>query len=105
MNLSHNIVDKLMEIPDIKETDGQKNPTAHLKFFNPLGAGTWYVTEMGATEDSQGKPDVLFFGYVESPLGDDLNEWGYFTLSQIIDTGIIELDNYFEPQPIKNLIT
>ncbi len=96
-----NIVDILMEIPLIKETDGQENPTAHLKFFNPLGRGTWYVTEMEAIEDEN---DVLLYGYVESPLGEDCDEWGYFTLSQLLDTKIIELDEWFEPTPIKEVI-
>lgn len=94
-----NMVGILMEIPDIKETENQSNPVAYLKFFNSMGKGTWYVTEMGPIED-----DVLLFGYVESPLGDDCNEWGYFTLSQLVSTKVIKLDKTFEPTPIKNII-
>ena len=90
----------LMNVPDIHETEEQENPIAHLKFQNLLGKGTWYVTEMGATEDD----DVLMFGYVISPLGDDCNEWGYFTLSQLLQLEVIWLDSSFKPQPIKELI-
>lgn len=94
-----NLVEKLMNIPDIKETDGVKNPTVHLKFENILGRGTWYVTEMGAIDD-----DVLLFGYVLSPLGKDEDEWGYFTLSQLLETGVIFLEKSFTPQPIGMLV-
>tara|TARA_R110002153_G_scaffold46745_1_gene131943 strand:- start:139 stop:492 length:354 start_codon:yes stop_codon:yes gene_type:complete len=46
------------------------------KFFNPVGAGTWYVVE--GMEDPVSS-DWLFFGLV------DLleKEWGYFTLSEL----------------------
>jgi len=45
------------------------------KFFNPMGAGTWYVVE----GDQQPDGDWQFFGLV------DLleKEWGYFTLSEL----------------------
>ena len=45
------------------------------KFFNPMGAGTWYVVE--GREMFGG--DWQFFGLV------DLleKEWGYFTLSEL----------------------
>jgi len=95
-----NLVDKLMEVPDIRETDGQNNPTVHLKFQNILGRGTWYVTEMGALEND----DVLLFGYVLSPLGEIYDEWGYFTLGELLGTGVILLDPKFEKQPIKELV-
>ena len=97
-----NLIDILMDIPEIKETDGQKNPIAYLKFQNVLGRGTWYVTEMSATDTLE--PDVLMFGYVISPLGEDCDEWGLFTLSELNMTNVILLDSEFKPQPIKELI-
>tara|TARA_R110000803_G_scaffold163908_1_gene227602 strand:- start:382 stop:735 length:354 start_codon:yes stop_codon:yes gene_type:complete len=47
------------------------------KFFNPMGAGTWYVVEGEQEPDGE----WLFFGLV------DLleREWGYFTLSQLTE--------------------
>ncbi len=97
-----NLIDILMDIPDIKETDGQKNPTIYLKFQNILGRGTWYVTEMGATDTLE--PDVLMYGYVISPLGEDCDEWGYFTLSELKQTNVILLDSEFEPSPLKKVM-
>lgn len=96
----NDLVEKLMNIPDIRETDGQTNPTAHLKFQNMLGRGTWYVTEMGATDND----DVLLFGYVLSPLGEDCDEWGYFTLSELLGVEVILLDPNFKAQPIHDLV-
>jgi hypothetical protein len=47
------------------------------KFFNPQGAGTWYATEYDpATQE--------FFGYV-SIFGDECDEWGYFSLAELMD--------------------
>ncbi|HAZ12124.1 MAG TPA: hypothetical protein DCY86_04995 [Bdellovibrionales bacterium] len=44
------------------------------KFFNPCGAGTWYVIEAEQQED-----DTIFFGLV------DLHEkeFGYFSLNEL----------------------
>lgn len=65
------------------------------KFFNPVGAGTWYVVEGDEQEDG----DWVFFGLV------DLleKEWGYFTLSELesVDVGLglgIERDIHFLQQ-------
>ena len=93
------LVKRLLEIPDLDEGANETNPIAHLKFKNVLGRGTWYVTNMGTSED-----DVLMFGYVESPLGEDCDEWGTFLLSELIKTGAIFLDQQFTPTPINNLI-
>jgi hypothetical protein len=63
------------------------------KFFNPCGAGTWYVCE-GSEQDGG---DWIFFGLV------DLFEveWGYFSLSELegvtVSLGLgIERDIHFE---------
>lgn len=49
------------------------------KFFNPYGLGTWYVLEA----EKQADGDYLFFGYVESPLSPDFDEYGYFSLGEL----------------------
>lgn len=49
------------------------------KFFNPYGLGTWYVLEA----EKQADGDFLFFGYVESPLSPDFDEYGYFSLGEL----------------------
>jgi len=66
-----------------------------VKFFDPAGRYTFYVTE-GRPE---GK-DYLFFGYCISPLGEDCDEWGYTSLKELLSVGIqrglgIERDRYF----------
>ena len=88
------------QIPSIRETEYETNPKAYLKFFNILGRGEWYVTELEVEEN-----DILMFGYVKSPLGADCDEFGYFTLNQIKEVPAIELDLYFEPCKIKEVMT
>jgi len=66
-----------------------------VKFFDPAGRYTFFVTE-GRPE---GK-DYLFFGYCISPLGEDCDEWGYMSLTELLSIGIrrgigIERDLYF----------
>ena len=52
-----------------------KDPIIVAKFFNPVGAGTWYATEYDPTTKT-------FFGYV-SIFGDWNDEWGYFSLDEL----------------------
>ena len=55
-----------------------ENARVLVKFFFPSGRYTLYVTE--------GEPhgrDFVFFGYCVSPLGEDCDEWGYTTLSEL----------------------
>lgn len=48
------------------------------KFFNPMGVGTWFITEAEKTENG----DFEMFGYCH--LGDDeMAELGYVMLSQL----------------------
>lgn len=48
------------------------------KFFNPIGVGTWLITEAEKQENG----DYLMFGYCH--LGyDDLAEFGYVSLSEL----------------------
>jgi len=66
-----------------------------VKFFDPAGRYTFYVTE-GRPE---GK-DYLLFGYCISPLGEDCDEWGYTSLKELLSVGIqrglgIERDLHF----------
>ena len=81
---------KLLNTP-IYSTDGNTVKDVLVKFFNPCGAGTWYVFEA----EKNGN-DWEFFGLV------DLyeKELGYFTLSELesirLSFGLsIERDMYF----------
>lgn len=73
--LTKEIEKKLLANP-LYSGEGEKNHERQVvaKFFNPSGAGTWYVTE----GERQGD-DWLFFGLA------DLHEaeLGYFTLSEL----------------------
>jgi hypothetical protein len=55
--------------------ENKKDPLVLAKFFNPMGAGTWYATEYDPKEKT-------FFGYV-SIFGDWNDEWGYFSLQEL----------------------
>ena len=59
----------------IGSQEEEKDPIVIVKFFNPVGAGTWYATEYDLK-------DKIFFGYV-SLFGDWNDEWGYFSLSEL----------------------
>lgn len=69
------IEEKLAKRP-LYSTDGEKEKEVIVKFFNPYGAGRWYVCEGEKQEDG----DWLFFGLVEL----FEKEWGYFTLSELM---------------------
>lgn len=76
----------------------EEDPLFIAKYFNPAGAGTWYVMEAEPINDD----DWWFFGYVESPIDPLFNEYGSFTLKELesirLPFGLtIERDLYFEP--------
>lgn len=84
------------------------------KFFFPAGRATWYVVESGRDPetvpravDLDGHEDVLFFGFVVSPLGKDCDEWGYFTLRELESVEVrhlhVERDLYFRPTKMSDL--
>jgi hypothetical protein len=74
------------------------NPIIITKFFDPVGSGTWYVSEY--------EPETkICFGYVTG-LGH--NEWGYFSLTELeaIERPFgltIERDSSFEEARFKDL--
>lgn len=76
-----------------------------VKFFDPVGSWTWYVTE----GEKQPDGDWMFFGYVK---GFD-NELGYFTLNQLLHakdkcTGFkalpIERDRHFHGKTLADVM-
>jgi hypothetical protein len=52
-----------------------KDPLVVAKFFNPVGAGTWWVIEYDPS-------NKVFFGYA-SIFGDWNDEWGYISLWEL----------------------
>lgn len=56
--------------------DGKKGQAQVIcKFFNPMGAGTWFVTEGNQIDEE----DWEFFGFAHITDG----EFGYFTLKEL----------------------
>ena len=79
----------------------RKDPLILARFFNPVGAGTWYATEYDPNTRT-------FFGYV-SIIGDWNDEWGSFSLDELENYrgrfGLgIERDLYFRQQRASQVI-
>jgi hypothetical protein len=85
----------------IGSQEGTPDPVVVCKFFNPVGAGTWYATEY----DPESR---IFFGYA-AIFGDHNDEWGYFSLDELeslkLPFGLgIERDIYFTPKPVSQVV-
>ena len=85
------------KMPALYSTESMTSKTPVCKFFNPCGAGTWYVIE----GEEQENGDWRFFGLVD--LLD--KEWGYFNLKDLesVQTfGLgIERDLYYQPESLE----
>ena len=86
------------KLPALYAQENESDPMVYIKYFDPTGSWTWYVTEGEETSDD----DFLFFGFVVG----DFPELGYFTLRELETakkncTGIqalpLERDLYFSP--------
>ena len=91
------------QLPPIKSTEKKKPEDIKIivKFFNPAGKGSWYVTE----GEKQENGDWLFFGFVD--LFD--KELGYFTLNELKSVKLpfglkIERDMYFSNYTLKEVM-
>lgn len=85
-------------IPNLYESEEQKDPLCHIKLFTPDANWTWYVIEF-----SKANRD-LCYGYV---LGLE-NELGYFSLSELRSIkgslGLkVERDLLFEPTVLSKI--
>ena len=85
------------KLPVLYSQENEADPMVYVKYFDPVGSWTWYVTE----GEQRGK-DFLFFGLV---IGFEA-ELGYFTLYELetaknkvsgIQAMPIERDLYFTP--------
>ena len=90
------------EIPALYETESTalEEKEAIVKFFNPMGTGTWYVIE-GEEQDV----DFLFFGLVELYE----QEFGYFSLKELESINLpfglkIERDINFENTKMQDIL-
>ena len=91
----------LKRFKQVGSQENVKDPIVICKFFNPAGAGTWFMTEYNPT-------DRIFFGYA-SIFGDHNDEWGYTSLDELEafqgKMGIgIERDRWFTECPASEMI-
>ena len=88
----------LSDIPDLYETENQKDPLCYVKLFTPDSNWTWFIIEF-----SKADRDTCY-GYVKG-LEDEL---GYFTLTDLESVhgslGLaIERDLWFKPSSLSKL--
>ena len=87
----------------IGSQDGKgEEAIAWLKFFDPCGRYTFYVTEADLKTGE-------LFGYCVSPLGPDCDEWGYADLNELKAVrgkfGLgVERDMHHQPAPVNSII-
>ena len=85
-------------MPKTYETDAQgRAALAHLHYF--IGGCDWWIVEKDADPDHAGQ--VQAFGIAD--LGIGFRELGYISIPELLENGA-ELDLYFKPQPIGELL-
>lgn len=88
------------KLPALYSQEEVKDPIVWVKFFNPVGAGTWFAIEYDPEER-------LFFGWAEITPG--CGELGYFSLDELSEfrgfMGLgIERDLYWHERPLSEAI-
>jgi hypothetical protein len=93
-------------LPPLYSQEKNPDPQVVVKFFNPCGAATWYITEGNwEGEPTNGNPgeDFTMFGLCD--LGMGFPELGYVSLNEMkavrLPFGLgIERDLHWTPQPL-----
>ena len=88
----------LENIPNLYETEDEKDPLCYIKLFTPDNNFTWYIIEYSKSDFN------TCYGYV---IGLD-NELGYFTLKELESVrgslGLpIEIDSSFTATPLSTI--
>jgi len=92
-------------LPPLYSTEKDPDPIIRVKFFNPCGAGTWYVLEGELSPDPDYPPgDYLFFGLCDI----HEKELGYFNLKELESVRLrfglrIERDLHFGEKPLSKV--
>ena len=73
--LTDEIKQRFERYPLYSQESKDINSTVIVKYFNPVGSGTWLITEAEEQEDG----DWLLFGYCHIPCW----EWGYVSLNEL----------------------
>lgn len=87
------------KLPRLYDTEEEKDPMCHVKLFNPMGAGTWYIIEYDPEEK-------IAFGYADLNMG--FPELGYIGITELENIQLplgmkIERDLYWEPRPLSEV--
>lgn len=90
------------KLPALYAMENESDPQVVVKFFNPCGAATWYITE-GSPEGD----DFVFFGLCD--LGMGFPELGYVSLSELESVKLpfglgIERDLHWTPVPLSRVM-
>ncbi len=96
-------------LPPLYANEDNPDPNIIVKFFNPCGAATWYITEgQWEGEPTNGNPgeDFLMFGLCD--LGMGYPELGYVSLNEMQAVkgplGIgLERDTSWTPVPLSSV--
>lgn len=79
LGLKKSDIENLKKYPTYSQDGKGKEAEIVMKIFNPHGRGTWYILEAQEMEDG----DFYCFGYVESMITPEFDEYGYFTINQL----------------------
>ena len=120
MNLLNKGVQKAL--PPLYSQEKTLDPIVTVKFFAPVGAATWYITEGSPVDengdfvhgengekvdyDSKKHADFLFFGLCDLGYGGEL---GYVSLTELKSVRLpfglgIERDLHFTPAPLSEFM-
>lgn len=81
--LTEELVQKFEEYPLYSQDGKSGDAKVIAKFFNPMGQGTWLITEGDIIRDEQGNiEDVEMFGFVNL-VGMEYAELGYVSLNEL----------------------
>lgn len=75
--LTEEIIERFKRYPLYSQEDKGFDSLVLVKYFNPVGVGTWLITEAELQEDG----DWLLFGYCHIYCW----EWGYVSLKELQD--------------------
>ena len=89
---------QIQSIPNLYETENQKDPIVYVKLFLPSSNWTWYIIEINKEDNN------TCYGFVDGLE----KELGYFTLSELENLkgmfGIkVELDISFKPTKLSKI--
>ena len=85
-------------LPPLYSQEDNPDPIVKAHFFNPMGAGDWWITEASHEDE-----DYIMFGLCD--LGMGFPELGYVSLNEIKSVRLpfgmgIERDLHWQPMPL-----